>query len=86
MTVMKWREHLDRSPYLSRMASGCAHVFSWMEPAGTELMFRLDCTACRGTAWVCLKPALDQLAETDDVVEHVERTINERTAQSTQGS
>lgn len=73
--VMTWQEHASRSLFKLHLGDCKPHLFSWMQPAAQEPMYRGDCEWCRGTVWVNAWPAQRQGASFEELATEVERIL-----------
>ena len=78
MSVMSWQEHARRSLYRMHFACphACTHSLVAAPLVESEVMLRLNCRWCNGSAWVAWRPIVDQGADPDDFITYVEGLVN----------
>lgn len=82
---MDWKEHVRISLYCLRLeeCDRSAHSLVAAALVETEVMLRLNCQWCNGSAWVAWHPMAAQGADPDEFIKYVERLVNERRKTST---
>lgn len=77
MPVMDWTEHAERSLFTSHLDPDCfPHVMESAPITATEVLMRLNCARCNGSAWVAWLPAFGQGKNRAELTQYVEGLVN----------